>query len=152
LEGHIGRYVIAVILLVGATVAIHAAGSFGLLRLMAARRPRTTKFTYHRGIFALAFIVVLLLLVHLAETVVWALYYAAKGCFPDIVTSIVFSMETYSTVGYGDILLRGNWRLLSGVEALTGVLMISWSTALLLRVVTWVNARMLDRWGLTIPD
>ncbi len=50
-----------------------------------------------------------------------------------------FSFVTFTTLGYGDITLAGAWRILSGIEALNGVLLLGWSTALLFAVVqrTW---------------
>ena len=40
-----------------------------------------------------------------------------------------FSAETYSSLGYGDILPKGPLRLLAGVEALNGLLLIGWSAS-----------------------
>ena len=44
-------------------------------------------------------------------------------------TSIYFSAETYTSLGYGDIVPKGDLRLLAGVEALNGLLMIGWSAS-----------------------
>lgn len=61
-------------------------------------------------------------------------FFSYKGCFADFNTSLYFSMITYTTVGYGDVVLRDKERrLLSGVEALTGSLMLCWSTVILSR-------------------
>jgi hypothetical protein len=47
-----------------------------------------------------------------------------------------FSAITFTTLGYGDITLSTDqWRLLTGIEALNGVLLLGWSTALLYAVV-----------------
>ena len=41
-----------------------------------------------------------------------------------------------TTVGYGDVALTAvHWRLLSGIEALNGMLLLGWSTALLYAIV-----------------
>jgi hypothetical protein len=40
-----------------------------------------------------------------------------------------FSFTTYTTVGYGDIEPLGNVRFLSGLEALTGLVLITWSAS-----------------------
>ena len=44
-------------------------------------------------------------------------------------------MTTYTTVGYGDVVLPTQWHLLAGLEGLTGILMAGWSTAFLIAVV-----------------
>lgn len=44
-------------------------------------------------------------------------------------TYLYFSAETYTSLGFGDIFPAGEVRILAGVEALTGLLMISWSAS-----------------------
>jgi voltage-gated potassium channel Kch len=43
--------------------------------------------------------------------------------------SLYFSAETYTSLGYGDIVPTGDLRLLAGVEALNGLLLIGWSAS-----------------------
>ena len=73
-------------------------------------------------------------LLHLIEILVWALFYAWRGAMPDIATSAYFSAVTYTTTGYGDLVLPQEWRLVGGVEALTGILMCGLSTGLFFAV------------------
>lgn len=40
-----------------------------------------------------------------------------------------FSIETYTSLGMGDIYPLGPLRMLAGIEALTGLLMISWTAS-----------------------
>jgi len=42
---------------------------------------------------------------------------------------LYFSAETYTTLGYGDVLPHGDLRLLAGVEALNGMLLIGWTAS-----------------------
>jgi hypothetical protein len=42
---------------------------------------------------------------------------------------LYFSAETYSSLGYGDIVPGGDIRLLAGVEVLNGLLLIGWSAS-----------------------
>jgi Ion channel len=56
-------------------------------------------------------------------------------------------MITYTTVGYGDVVLRDKeWRLLAGVEALTGSLMLCWSTVILVQVITKIYRQHRETW------
>jgi len=50
-------------------------------------------------------------------------------------TALYFSAVTYTTTGYGDLVLPREWRLVGGVEALTGILMCGWSTGFFFVVV-----------------
>jgi hypothetical protein len=62
-------------------------------------------------------------------------------CFPSSELAFYFSAISYSTVGYGDLILPSNWRLLGPLEAITGVLMSGISVSFLFALVT----RLLDR-------
>jgi hypothetical protein len=43
---------------------------------------------------------------------------------------------TFTTLGYGDIVLEGNWRLFGAIEAGNGLILFGWSTAFLLSVTS----------------
>ncbi len=77
---------------------------------------------------------------HLAQISLFALaYYLLRdklslgnfaGHFKDtFATFLYFSTETYTTTGFGDIYPIGALRLLVGIEALIGLLLISWSAS-----------------------
>lgn len=44
---------------------------------------------------------------------------------------VYFSFSTFTTVGYGDIEPIGNLRFLTGIEGLTGLVLVSWSASFL---------------------
>jgi hypothetical protein len=69
------------------------------------------------------------------DILVWALLLRALNLFNSLETSFYFSAMTFTTVGYGDVLLPECWHLLSVGLALNGLLMAGWSTALLVYVV-----------------
>ena len=82
-----------------------------------------------------------LLLLHLAEAIVWALFYVLVGALPDLETAAYFSLTSYTTVGYGDVVLPAGWRLLGPIEAAVGVLMLGWSTGILVVVIGVIYRR-----------
>jgi hypothetical protein len=135
------------LLLIMMTVVVHATGVLILLWIMFQRQPEAERrFNFMRNTARVAMVVVALLVVHMAEIALWALYYQARGCLPDFPTALFFSLVSYSTVGYGDVSLSREWRLLGGVEALTGTLMVSWSTVLLLGLLHWIYGRRIQMW------
>jgi hypothetical protein len=75
-------------------------------------------------------------LLHLIEITVWGLFYAAIKAMPDLQSALYFSGVTYTTTGYGDLVLPPEWRLVGGVEALTGILMCGWSAGFFFAVVS----------------
>ena len=70
-----------------------------------------------------------------SEIAVWALFYWWQKCLPDAETSLYFSGVTYTTVGYGDVVLPKGWQLFGPIEGLTGILMCGLSTGFFFAVV-----------------
>lgn len=118
-------------------VAIHASGLSAALRRM--RHPPESALGFWRwtGLFIL--VAGWMLVLHLAEITVWALFYVWKGAIVDLPSALYFSAVTYTTTGYGDLVLPYEWRLVGGVEALTGILMCGWSTGFFFAVVSRVQ-------------
>ena len=82
-----------------------------------------------------------LLLLHLFEAIVWALFYMLIGLLPEFEAAAYFSLTSYTTVGYGDLLLKAPWRLLGPIEAAVGILMLGWSTGVLVALLTRIYAQ-----------
>jgi hypothetical protein len=140
-------HIIDALVVVAATVAIHSGGTLGILWCLQRYQSTAERhFGYMQNTAALTCLVILLLCLHAAEVGCWAAVYDASHCFPDYATAVYFSLETYSTVGYGDVVLNKEWRVLGGLEALTGMLMVSWSTVLLLGACGWIYSRRVTAW------
>ncbi|WP_428819060.1 potassium channel family protein [Microbulbifer sp. MCCC 1A16149] len=80
-------------------------------------------------------VVLLMFFASVAEVMTWALVYRWLGAFSDAEPALYFSMVTYTTLGYGDIVLEGSLRLLSSFQAAIGIIMFGWTTAVVLAVV-----------------
>ncbi|MSQ99556.1 MAG: two pore domain potassium channel family protein [Xanthomonadales bacterium] len=76
-----------------------------------------------------------LILLHLAEIAVWGSFYLWAGAMPDAGSALYFSGVTYTTVGYGDLVLGESWRPLAPIEALTGILMCAMSAGYFFSVI-----------------
>lgn len=77
---------------------------------------------------------VLLSVKHYIDILLWALAYwifAGSANFVNFEDAVYFSSVTYTTLGYGDVTLSDNWRLLCGIQAMNGILLFGWSTAIL---------------------
>jgi len=114
-------------------VTIHAAGLTYALRRLRRSPIQTRRFWSSTRLFVL--IAVWIVLLHLAEIAAWAAAYTWSGAMPDLSTALYFSAVTYTTTGYGDVVLPQAWRLDGGVEALTGILMCGWSTGFFFAIV-----------------
>jgi len=80
-----------------------------------------------------AFSVIIIL--HMVEIGLWGVLYYVRSLFPDFETSLYFSITSYTTIGFGDVLLPPAWRLLGGIEGVTGVLLCGLSTAFVFAIV-----------------
>jgi hypothetical protein len=136
--------------LVVVTVAIHAVGFSALLRAMI-RSHALDKSGFRPVILLVISLTCWLILIHLAEISVWGLFYFWQGCLPDAESAFYFSGVTYTTVGYGDLVLPRPWRMLAPLEAITGILMCGLSTGLFFALVTrWHSNWMQKRTALEL--
>jgi hypothetical protein len=120
--------------LMAACVVIHAAGLTAALRWMSTQTFAQQRFWRWTGRFiAVAGWTIVL---HLTEITVWALVYYLRDAMGDLSSALYFSAVTYTTTGYGDLVLPKEWRLVGGVEALTGILMCGWSTGFFFAIVS----------------
>ncbi|SNR72410.1 Ion channel [Lutibacter agarilyticus] len=69
------------------------------------------------------------------ESIVWALGYMVLGAIEKFEPAFYFSLVTFTTLGYGDITLGENYRLLASFEAANGIIIFGWSTAIVIAVV-----------------
>lgn len=131
--------------LVSTCVVIHGAGMvFGLRWLVGVELRSRGSLSLLATFRVLSGVVSWLLVLHLLQILAWAFCYEWGGCFPDFFTSFYYSATSYSTVGYGDVIPAGNWKLVGSIEAVTGVLMFGWSTGVLFAVVNRLMSRFTE--------
>ena len=63
------------------------------------------------------------------------LYLWLVGAAPEGTDLVYFAFGNYTTLGYGDVLPVAQWRLLGPMTALNGIMLIGWSTALVIEVL-----------------
>jgi hypothetical protein len=131
--------------LVGGTVALHAAG-MGLVlahMLKSHAAPPRRLWPITRLFVVMTWMLILL---HAAEISLWALFYLWEGSLPDAETAFYFSGVTYTTIGYGDVVLGREWRLLGPIEGATGILMCALSAGVFFAAVNRIySPRERDR-------
>lgn len=122
------------------TVAVHVVGAVRVV-LPWARRGRTLADYRLPGgtVMLLVRLVGGLLVLHVIEMAIWAAAFAIAGIFDDFETAMYYSLMSYTTVGYGDVLPSVHWRLLGPIEAVVGVLMLGISTSIVVAVVQRIH-------------
>ncbi len=125
--------------LVAITIAIHSAGATLWIRFAAANfTPDNSGWSGRRALGTLMATGIVFLSLHVLEIFIWACAYLRllpASVFESMEAALYFSFVTFTTLGYGDIILDEGWRLLSGVEALNGLLLLGWTTAMMFTVV-----------------
>lgn len=123
-------------LLVVLTLCLQCAGVAALitwLRSVAARGLRDLRM-FHSAVLVMQTTVVVIVL-HGVVILLWASCYRGL-CFSTWESAFYFSASSYTTVGYGDLILPLKWRLLGPLESMVGMLMSGISVGLLFAVIT----------------
>lgn len=117
-------------------VVIHITGLVALAGWLLKRLPKLEQqFSSRRVTFLLILVFAMIISLHLTAASIWAAFYDLQGLFPDYETSLYFSLGTYTTIGYGDVVLPERWRLLGGIEGISGVLLCGLSTGFIFAIV-----------------
>lgn len=75
----------------------------------------------------------------------WAGLFRLLGVFPTLEEAVYFSMVSFTTVGYGDVVVEQDWRILSGFVAINGLLAFGIFTAVLIEVIRSLSNRYMPR-------
>lgn len=136
-DGELGAHLLVTVVAFAITalvVVVHYEGVHWLASHYGRREPKHDPRAMLKIIFSL-------LGLHIVEIWCYGLAYWVMTGMPDtgsvqggegitrLFDAIYFSAITYSTVGFGDLSPVGALRLLAGMEALTGLLMITWSAS-----------------------
>ena len=75
---------------------------------------------------------------------IWALALWSLGIFITIEASVYFSLVAFTTLGFGDILLPHEWRLLGGMAAANGLLNMGLFTAMMVEILRFVRVSQIE--------
>ena len=122
--------------IVSICLVVHLAGILTMAEWLLKRRDYLEQTASPRH-FAMPLLMLFLgiMCLHLIQTGLWAVFYYTKGLFSDFETSLYFSMVSFTTIGYGDVLLPRRWRLLGVIEGFSGVLLCGVSTGFIFAVI-----------------
>lgn len=127
------------------TVVIHMVGLLGLMAFLQARSPRLRPFHSRLGQGVFIVLTVLgLVAIHGLEMWLYAALYMVLGVFTDMEEALYFSISTFTTVGFGELVIEGRWRILGALESFNGFLLIGWSTAFMVSVISRIRTMEMD--------
>ena len=125
---------IAAIIII-ATVVIHAEAMMLAVRLIRKEEGGLREKLRQTHLYRVSGIVLLMFLASLIEVLVWAVVYLWLNAIEVVEQAFYFSMVTFTTLGYGDVVLQERWRLLASFEAANGIILFGWTTAIVMAVV-----------------
>ncbi len=126
-------------IVVSLTVVVHTFGLIGVANIMNRVAGHHPIHEFRSKVISMVVLVHGLLAVHSVEIWMWAAVYALTDAVNNFADAIYFSAITFSTLGYGDAILEDKWRLLAGMEGLSGFVLIGWSTAYLVAASTRIG-------------
>ena len=136
-----GRFA-AILLAVTGTVALQVAAQAIVLANVRVIDRRTRRLTELRRTFWISLGAVLpLFFGHFAQVGLWAGFLVLIGALKTYGDAFYFSLVTFATLGYGDIVLAPDYRIFGALGATCGSLMLGWSTALIFAAIS----RAIDR-------
>ena len=138
-----GRFA-AILFVVSGTVALQVVAQAVLLTSVRFIDRRTRSATELRRTFWISLGAVLpLFFGHLAQVGLWAVVLIWLGALQTYDDAFYFSLVTFATLGYGDLVLAPGYRIFGALAATCGSLMLGWSTALIFAAIS----RQADRGG-----
>ncbi|MBY5400722.1 MAG: potassium channel family protein [Rhizobium sp.] len=87
-------------------------------------------------------LMIVLMLGNILQVAFWALLYRVLGAFEDFETAMYFSGVTFTSLGYGDVVLDGRIRLLAPLQAANGLMMFGITTALFFSAIQQAMGKM----------
>jgi hypothetical protein len=126
----LGLLAMSICLVLQAMASVLAARFF----VWAAKRPPGPK--PWRSIFVqFSLLMILLMLGNIFQVGFWALLYSVLGAFENFETAVYFSGVTFTSLGYGDVVLDSPMRLLAPLQAANGLMMFGITTAVFIAAV-----------------
>jgi len=120
-------------LLIGLTIIVHAAFMASAARTLRHSRDWFSRPPYFLKLVVALGGVALWLLLGMTVTVwIWAIYFYEIDALKDMETSVYFALVSFTTLGFGDIILAKEHRLLSGLLAANGLILFGLTTAFLI--------------------
>lgn len=116
-----------------ASLMIHGVGMFWIQRrnLHYQRLPPL----HLRREMAFSFLILLMLLTHVVEVLVWSAALTVTGAIGTFRDAYYYVAVTYTTLGYAETTLAPQWRILAPMMAMSGVFAFGWTTSVLFSIV-----------------
>jgi len=129
-------------LLVGTGVLIGSLLSYGMATAvivqLVVRLIRTgfTGLVFWKNVAVMMIVALVTAAAHVIQIALWAVVFLLSGEMATFEKAFYCSAQNYTALGYGDIVLSEQWRLLGPLEAVNGLLVFGLSTAVMFAIMS----------------
>ena len=135
---------LAATLMVVLTVVVHAIVLSTLQRRLEHRIEAERRSVSHR-LFMTVVLALCLFVLHGLEIWLYAGLYQAVGAVSGLRQAVYLSASAYGAIGFSDADVTEPWRLLAAIEGINGILLLGWTTAFFVTLMTrFMPARHMD--------
>jgi hypothetical protein len=131
--------------LVFLTSLIQAAFMLSGFRALQALRTHERSFSHHHATLVIVLFVLYMFLAMIVEAAIWAATYRWLGAVRDTEAALYVSLGSFTTIGFTDLHIAEQWRLLVAIEGVNGMIIFGWATALIVAAIqhfdVWPHAR-----------
>jgi hypothetical protein len=99
-------------------------------------RSRSSDLGFWKGTAVMAIVTLITAVAHLTVIALWAAAYLLCGQVSTVEAAFYLSAQTFTALGYGDVMLSQRWRLLGPFEAMNGLLFFGLSAAVLFAIMS----------------
>jgi hypothetical protein len=135
--------------LVAITAIVQAVFMLSGFRALQALRTHERRFSHHHATLIIVLFVLFMFLAMVVEMSIWAAVYYGVGAIEGFEDALYISVGSFTTIGYGDVAVAPEWRLLVAFEGANGMIIFGWATALVIAAVqhfdVWPQGRQRDR-------
>ena len=117
--------------LVALTVLVHGISLDIIIRALRGIGPQTI---VRWRFLSISLFVLAIFSAHVIEIWIWALVFFSLDGFATFEAALYFSTSSFTTVGFGDLTLPEEWRLLGSMESGNGMILFGWSTAFIFEI------------------
>lgn len=112
-----------------ACLGIHMAIAAQLLFYLRSHKPLNDRFTARTFFKAISTVFLVFLFSHTVQIYLWAGSLWVLKAIPGYESALYFSLVTYTTLGYGDLVLGPDFRIFGAMASICGILMFGLTTA-----------------------
>lgn len=119
-----------------ACALLHLAITTALIRRLRSHHERNDRVSRRGNFLRTTLVFIVFLASHTLHLYIWAFAIWALGALEGYEAPIYFALVTYTTVGYGDVTLGVDFRILGAMASVTGILLFGVTTAFLVGYLT----------------